>query len=64
VPDRWTAPLATLRAEAGNCEDFAATKYAPLRAAGVAEIDVRLVLGHDTQVRIDHAVLAVRLDGE
>ena len=62
--DRWTAPLASLKAEAGDCEDFAIAKYAALRDAGVPESDMRLVLVRDTKVRIDHAVLAVRHDGE
>src|SRR5690606_27065578 len=62
--DRWTAPLGTLAAEAGDCEDFAAAKYAVLRDAGVPERDMRLVLVRDTNIRIDHAVLAVRHDGE
>lgn len=64
APDRWTAPLATLAAEQGDCEDFAIAKYAALRDAGVAEEDMRLVLVRDTKIRIDHAVLAVRHEDE
>jgi len=64
TPDRWTAPLAALAAEAGDCEDFAIAKYAALRDAGVREEDMRLVLVRDTKIRIDHAVLAVRHEGE
>jgi predicted transglutaminase-like cysteine proteinase len=63
VADRWTAPLASLTAERGDCEDFAIAKYAVLRAAGIAESDMRLVLVRDTEVRVDHAVLAVRFEG-
>lgn len=63
VPDRWTAPLASLAAERGDCEDFAIAKYAVLRAAGIKESDMRLVLVRDTAVRVDHAVLAVRFEG-
>jgi len=63
VPDRWTAPLASLVAERGDCEDFAIAKYAVLRAAGVAEADMRLVLVRDTAARLDHAVLAVLFEG-
>jgi predicted transglutaminase-like cysteine proteinase len=64
TPDRWTAPLAALAAEQGDCEDFAIAKYAALREAGVPEEDMRLVLVRDTKIRIDHAVLAVRHEGE
>ncbi|EKS39950.1 transglutaminase-like cysteine peptidase [Afipia clevelandensis] len=62
VADRWTAPLATLAAGQGDCEDYAIAKYALLREAGVAESDLRLLLVKDRAVRQDHAVLAVRLD--
>lgn len=64
VPDRWTAPLASLAAGLGDCEDFAIAKYVALRDAGVAEDDMRMVLVRDTSIRLDHAVLAVRQDGE
>lgn len=60
VPDRWTAPLAAIAAGRGDCEEYAVAKYAALRAAGVPEAAMRLVLVRDTAARIDHAVLAVR----
>jgi predicted transglutaminase-like cysteine proteinase len=63
VADLWTAPLATLAAGRGDCEDYAIAKYAILRAAGVADDDLRLLLVRDRAVRQDHAVLAVREDG-
>jgi len=63
VPDRWTSPLATLTAGAGDCEDYAIAKYVALQAAGIAESDVRLVIVRDTATREEHAVAAARLDG-
>ena len=63
VEDRWTSPLATLAAGAGDCEDYAIAKYVALQAAGIAESDVRLVIVRDTATREDHAVVAARLDG-
>jgi predicted transglutaminase-like cysteine proteinase len=63
VADRWTAPLVTLAAGRGDCEDYAIAKYAILRAAGVPSDDLRLLLVHDRAVRQDHAVLAVRDNG-
>ena len=64
VADLWTAPLATLAAGRGDCEDYAIAKYAILRAAGVADDDLRLLLVRDRAVRQDHAVLAVRDNGQ
>jgi predicted transglutaminase-like cysteine proteinase len=63
VADRWSAPLATLTTGRGDCEDYAIAKYVALRAAGVAEDDVRLVIARNLVVGEDHAVVAARLDG-
>jgi predicted transglutaminase-like cysteine proteinase len=63
VPDRWSAPLATLTTGRGDCEDYAIAKYVALRVAGVAEEDVRLVIVRDLAVGEDHAVVSARLDG-
>src|SRR4051812_3661223 len=63
VADLWSAPLATLSSQLGDCEDYAIAKYAVLRAAGVAAGDLRIVLLRDTASREDHAVLAAREDG-
>jgi predicted transglutaminase-like cysteine proteinase len=63
VEDRWTSPLATLTAGAGDCEDYAIAKYVALQATGIDENDVRLVIVRDTAAREDHAVVAARLDG-
>ncbi|MBX9777185.1 MAG: transglutaminase-like cysteine peptidase [Xanthobacteraceae bacterium] len=64
VADLWTPPLATLASGRGDCEDYAIAKYALLRAAGIADDDLRLLLVRDRAVRQDHAVLAVREDGQ
>jgi predicted transglutaminase-like cysteine proteinase len=61
--DRWSSPLATLKLGKGDCEDYAILKYRLLREAGVRAGDLRIVLVRDTSVRIDHAVLAARVDG-
>jgi predicted transglutaminase-like cysteine proteinase len=63
VPDRWSAPLVTLTTGRGDCEDYAIAKYVALRAAGVADDDVRLVIVRNLTVNEDHAVVAARLDG-
>lgn len=64
VADLWTAPLATLAAGRGDCEDYAIAKYAILRTAGVPDHDLRLLLVRDRTVSQDHAVLAVRDNGQ
>jgi predicted transglutaminase-like cysteine proteinase len=63
VADLWMAPLATLSAGRGDCEDYAIAKYAALREAGTPAEDLRFLLVRDNAVRLDHAVLAVRHDG-
>lgn len=61
--DRWSSPLATLKLGKGDCEDYAILKYKLLLEAGVRASDMRIVLVRDTTVRIDHAVLAARVEG-
>jgi predicted transglutaminase-like cysteine proteinase len=60
VPDRWSAPLATLTTGRGDCEDYAIAKYVALLAAGIDESDLRLVIVHDLAIDEDHAVVTVR----
>ena len=62
MPDRWSAPLATLTTGRGDCEDYAIAKYVALREAGVAEDDMRLVIVRDLTAGEDHAVVSARLD--
>jgi predicted transglutaminase-like cysteine proteinase len=64
VTDVWSTPLMTFDAGVGDCEDYAIVKYLVLRAAGMADEDLRLVILHDHRVRQDHAVVAARVDGE
>jgi predicted transglutaminase-like cysteine proteinase len=60
VADRWSSPLASLASGLGDCEDYAIAKYAVLRAAGLPERDLHVLLVRDNAVHLDHAVLAVR----
>jgi predicted transglutaminase-like cysteine proteinase len=64
VADRWSAPLETLAARRGDCEDYAIAKYVALRAAGVPQQDIRLVVVRNNAAREHHAVVAVRLNGD
>jgi predicted transglutaminase-like cysteine proteinase len=63
VVDHWSAPLATLTAGLGDCEDYAIAKFIALREAGVADADLRIVIVRDTTLDDHHAVLAARIDG-
>lgn len=58
--DVWQAAAATLRRGRGDCEDYAIAKLQMLRAAGVDDGDLYLVIVKDLVRRSDHAVLVVR----
>jgi predicted transglutaminase-like cysteine proteinase len=64
VPDRWSPPLETFTTGRGDCEDYAIAKYVALTAAGIPAADVKLVIVRNLAANEDHAVTAVRLDGD
>jgi predicted transglutaminase-like cysteine proteinase len=64
VEDFWSAPLATLSAGAGDCEDYAILKYVALRQVGIVPDNLRLVIVRDSKRKTDHAVVTVRLGEE
>ncbi|MEO8175163.1 MAG: transglutaminase-like cysteine peptidase [Sphingomicrobium sp.] len=59
--DLWVAASDTLRRRRGDCEDYAIAKLQMLRAAGVADRDLYLVIARDLIRRADHALLVVRV---
>jgi predicted transglutaminase-like cysteine proteinase len=59
----WETAFEFLR-HGGQCQDYAIAKYLLLRAAGVSADHMRLVVLRDTAINLDHAVLAVYVDGE
>ena len=61
--DRWMPASETLARGRGDCEDFAIAKRALLRAAGVPDRHLYLVVLKDLTRRADHAVLVVRANG-
>lgn len=61
--DHWVAAADTLRRGRGDCEDYAIAKLQMLRAAGVADRDLYLVIAKDLVRRADHALLVVRAGG-
>jgi hypothetical protein len=64
VTDLWVTPLTLFTSNAGDCEDYAIAKYVALREIGIADEDVRLVIVHDNPNNQDHAVTAVRYEGQ
>jgi predicted transglutaminase-like cysteine proteinase len=59
----WETPFEFLRRN-GQCQDYAVAKFLLLRAAGVPNEAMRLVVVRDTISRLDHAVLVVDVEGE
>ncbi len=62
--DFWASPLQTLASGAGDCEDYAILKYAVLRALGMTEADLRLIIVRDDKHQAEHAIVAVRDEQE
>lgn len=56
--DYWETPTEFF-SRGGDCEDFAITKYASLRALGVPDSHMRLAVVKDLQKNIPHAILIV-----
>lgn len=59
VEDYWAITREFL-GNGGDCEDYVITKLFSLRWLGFAADDMRLVVVQDTNLRVPHAVLAVR----
>ena len=56
--DYWATPVEFM-SRGGDCEDFAIAKYAALRALGVPENRMRLLILQDQKKNMPHAVLVV-----
>ena len=61
--DLWSSASETLNRGRGDCEDYAIAKLQMLRAAGIADRNLYLVIVKDLVRRADHAVLVVRAAG-
>lgn len=62
-PDYWATPFQFLRKN-GDCEDYAISKFMALRALGVPDEEMRVVVLQDLNLRLAHAVLAVYVNGQ
>jgi predicted transglutaminase-like cysteine proteinase len=60
--DYWATPVEMANKAAGDCEDFAIAKYWALRALGMDDEQLQLVLLQDTRRQLFHAVLVVHTD--
>ena len=58
--DFWATAGETIARRRGDCEDFAILKMQMLRAAGIDDAHMKLVLLRDLALGADHAVLLVR----
>ena len=63
LPDYWATPFEFLQKGGGDCEDYAIAKYMVLRDIGVPVDNMRIVVLKDLDLHVDHAVLAVYIDG-
>jgi len=61
--DYWATPKQFLYNN-GDCEDYAITKMLSLKQLGFKESEMRIVVLQDTNLRIPHAVLAVKSKGD
>ena len=64
MSDYWQTPREFLSNGGGDCEDFAITKYAWLKALGVREQDMRIAVVKDRFLRTMHTLLFVDINGE
>ena len=63
VPDYWASPYQFLTRD-GDCEDYAIAKFMSLRALGVPNDMMRIVVLQDLNLHVGHAILVVYVDGE
>jgi len=62
IPDYWATPNEFFMKD-GDCEDYAISKYITLKRLGYDPSLMRLVILQDENLRVAHAVLAVKADG-
>ena len=62
-PNHWETPFEFF-ARSGQCQDYAIAKFMLLRAAGVPDDLLRVVVLRDQRLGIDHAVAVAYVEGE
>lgn len=63
VANHWETPFEFLR-RSGQCQDYAIAKFMLLRALGVPNDDLRIVVLRDVERGLDHAVVVAYADGQ
>ncbi|MDT8282774.1 MAG: transglutaminase-like cysteine peptidase [Gammaproteobacteria bacterium] len=63
ITDYWATPLEFLT-DSGDCEDYAIIKMLSLKWLGYDVDTMRVVVVQDTNLRIPHAVMAIRSDDD
>lgn len=61
LKDYWASPLQFFRKQ-GDCEDYAIAKFLSLRALGVPNEDMRVLVLMDTNLKLAHAILVVYVE--
>jgi predicted transglutaminase-like cysteine proteinase len=64
APASWTGPFEAITMRSGDCKSYSIAKYAAVRAAGISQEYVRLVIVHNKRHNEDHMVVAVYQDKE
>ena len=59
----WETPFEFLR-KSGQCQDYAIAKFMLLRALGVPNDRLRIVVLRDAILQLDHAVVVVEIEGQ
>lgn len=62
--DYWATPSEFVKANAGDCEDFAIAKYFTLLAMGIPESRLRIAYVHSLKLKQAHMVLYYYPEGE
>ncbi len=60
----WAKPQEMLSNWAGDCEDYVFAKYFALKYFGWSEQDLSMVVIYSIPHKMEHAILAVKLDGK
>lgn len=63
IQDYWATPQEFFFRD-GDCEDYAIAKFMSLRALGFSNDSLRIIVLHDLNLNILHAVLGVNVDGK
>lgn len=61
VEDYWATPGEFVEKD-GDCEDYAIAKFFALRSLGHEDLDLRVAVVQDLNLKVAHAVLVVRLE--